>query len=78
VQQKHTGGGLHAGIGKGRQSFDSRLEKPTAHGIGRAMEKDFHLQVVESGGMVAEVAVGLMVEVLKVVVRKGSRFHILR
>jgi hypothetical protein len=42
------------------------------------MEKDFHLQVVESGGMVAEVAVGLMVEVLKVVVRKGFRFHILR
>src|SRR5439155_1970157 len=52
--------------------------QPAAHRIRGAAEKQLDLEVVESGAGVPEVAVGLVVEVARVVVRVASRGCLLR
>ena len=62
-------------IGEGPQAPDQGLEDAPPHRIGRAVKQDFHLQVVEGGGVVAQVAVGLVVEVLQVVAGIVTAVH---
>ena len=49
------------------QAAFQRSQNPASHGIGGAIEKDFHLQVVKTSRVVTQVAVGLMVKVLEVI-----------
>ena len=58
-------------------AFQGR-DDATSHRVGRAIEEDFDLQVVELSGVVAEVAVGLVVEILEVIVGVQGRFGVLR
>ena len=49
------------------QAAFQRSQNPASHGIGGAIEEDLHLQVVKTSRMVTQVAVGLMVKILEVV-----------
>ena len=62
-------------IGEGPQAPDQGLEDAPPHRIGGAIEQEFHLQVVEGGGVVAQVAVGLVVKVLQVVAGIVATVH---
>ena len=58
------------------QGSEQGLQQPPPHGIGGAIEEDLHLQVVKLCGAITQVAIGLMVKVLEVVVGKLPRIHV--
>ena len=62
-------------IGEGPQAPNQGFKDAPPHWIGGAVEQDFHLQVVEGGGVVAQVAVGLVVDVLQVIAGIVAAVH---
>ena len=75
IQHPDLGGRV---VREGLEAAQQGCQYPPAHRIGCAVEQDLHLQVVEGGGVVAQVAVGLVMEVLQVVVGVGALVHIPR
>ena len=56
-------------ITKPLQATLQRGNQPAAHRVCGPVEQDVDLQVVELSGMIAEIPIGLMMEILEVVIR---------
>ena len=54
-----------------------RCQYPSTHRISGAIEQNFDLEVVETCGVVAEISIGLMMEILQVVVGKQAAIGVL-
>ena len=64
-------------IGKMLEAPFQRCQHPSAHCISGSIEQNFDLEVVETCGVVAEISIGLMMEILQVVVGKQAAIGVL-